>query len=96
VSALKEGAEWIFSVQDDGVGIKPQYQQQIFGLFKRLQNDTSSGSGLGLAICQRTVEHYGGRIWVESKPADGSTFFFALPTALEHADAELKFATTVS
>lgn len=90
VSALKDGAEWIFSVQDDGVGIEPQYQQQIFGLFKRLHNDGSSGSGLGLAICQRTVEHYGGRIWVESNPGHGSTFFFALPAALEHATENIR------
>jgi signal transduction histidine kinase len=85
LSARREDSEWIFSVEDNGLGIEPQYQRQIFGLFKRLHNDGLSGSGLGLAICQRTVEHYRGRIWVESKPGDGATFFFALPAALEHA-----------
>ena len=71
----------ILSVEDNGIGIESQYAQQIFGLFKRLHSGAEySGSGLGLAICQRVVEQYGGRIWVEkSDLGRGSTFCFAVP-----------------
>jgi light-regulated signal transduction histidine kinase (bacteriophytochrome) len=75
---------WRFYVGDNGIGIEPQYRQQVFGLFKRLHNSSAAyaGSGVGLSICQKIVERYGGCIWVESEGLGrGSTFYFTLPQA---------------
>jgi len=81
VSAEERDGWWVFSVTDNGIGIEPQYAERIFGLFKRLHGrDEYPGSGIGLAICQRVVEQYGGRIWLErSAPGEGATFCFSLP-----------------
>jgi len=80
VSAERCADEWRFSVRDNGIGIDPQYKDQIFGIFKRLHSTAHhSGTGMGLAICQRIVERVGGRIWVDSQPGQGSTFSFTVP-----------------
>jgi PAS domain S-box-containing protein len=81
VTAQRRDADWLFSVRDNGIGIKPEYAQQVFGIFKRLHGNTYPGTGIGLAVCQRIVERYGGRIWVESAPGEGSVFCFTLPLA---------------
>ena len=76
VGCRKEGTEWVFSVQDNGIGIEEQYLKQVFGVFKRLHGKQYPGTGIGLAICQRIVDRHGGRIWVQSEPGRGCTFLF--------------------
>lgn len=80
IEAEQQGGRWLFCVKDNGIGIDPEYKERIFGLFKRLHTgEEYSGTGIGLAICQRIVERYNGRIWVESKLGQGSAFYFTLP-----------------
>ncbi len=80
VSAHRHDRQWVLSVQDNGIGIDPAYTESIFGIFKRLHTvDKYPGTGMGLAICQRILERYGGRIWIESELGKGSTFFFTIP-----------------
>ena len=80
IGAERRDEYWVFSVVDNGIGIDPQYKEMIFGLFKRLHHgDDYTGTGIGLAICQRIVDRYDGRIWVESEPGRGSAFRFEVP-----------------
>jgi len=81
IGAAESGEEWTISVTDNGLGIPLDRQGVIFEKFKRLHGGEIRGTGLGLALCKRIVENYGGRIWVESAPGQGSTFRFTLPSA---------------
>ena len=78
ISAKEGDDDWVLSFRDNGIGIEPRYQEQIFGLFKRLHGREIPGTGIGLALCKRIVEHDGGKIWVESELGQGATFLFTV------------------
>jgi chemotaxis family two-component system sensor kinase Cph1 len=80
ISAQEKDNDWIFSVEDNGIGIDSKYSDQVFQIFKRLHtNEEYKGTGIGLAITKRIIERHNGRIWVESELSKGSKFYFTIP-----------------
>jgi light-regulated signal transduction histidine kinase (bacteriophytochrome) len=81
ISSKRVDLDWVLSVEDNGPGIDSAFQGRVFAAFKRLHGKEYPGNGLGLAFCRKAIEWHGGRMWVESTPGAGSTFYFTLPAA---------------
>lgn len=80
ISAARKGIYDIISVTDNGIGIDPKFNEKVFRIFQKLHSpEEFSGTGIGLAICKRIIDRHGGKIWIESQPGEGSTFYFSIP-----------------
>ncbi len=89
ISAKNKNSQWIFSIQDNGIGIDPTFSDRIFVIFQRLHDrGTYQGTGIGLAISKKIIERHGGKIWVESEPGSGSTFYFTIKDSTTHGKTE--------
>jgi PAS domain S-box-containing protein len=89
VSAEKKGNEWLFSIKDNGIGIDEKYETRIFQIFQQLHpKGKFPGTGIGLAVVKRIIERHKGKIWFESEPGSGTTFYFTIPTTIETDELE--------